>query len=430
MAEERSHRLRNRLLVGAAAIIGLVVALVLALAISGGTGSVDTSAAGAFYEAPAPLPDGGAGTVVRSEPMVIPKAVKAPAGSASRRVLYITTDPRTGRRRVASGTVMTPPGAAPGGGRPVLAWAHATIGVAPKCAPSLDRTPAPATVPGLGEFLKRGWTVASTDYPGLGTAGPNAYLVGDAEGRAVLDAARAARALEPGDTSAETVVWGHSQGGQAALFAGQDAAGYAPELDLLGVAAAAPAVELKELLDLDGKSSDGLVLGSMVLWSWPKTVPGVSLDGLVGAEGRRLVDAIASRCLKGTGPLTRDLAAAGLERLGGSVQLEELAGDPGWAGALEANTPRAGGSGPPLYFAQGTADPLVRPRTTASYFRRLCRAGRQARLVLMPGVGHVKAGEAGAGGAVAWAQALRAGDGAPPGCRVERAPRGPFSGGG
>ncbi|MFM8763092.1 MAG: lipase family protein [Solirubrobacterales bacterium] len=368
--------------------------------------------------------------MIRSEPTAIPAAVKAPAGARSRRVLYLTTDPQTGRHRVASGTVMTPPGQAPEGGRPGLAWAHATLGVAPKCAPSLDRTPAPATVPGLGEYLRRGWTVASTDYPGLGTEGPNAYLVGNVEGRAVLDAARAARALEPGGTSAKTVVWGHSQGGQAALFAGQEAARYAPDLDLLGVAAAAPAVELKELLDLDGKTINGLVLGSMVLWSWPKTVPGVSLDGLVGAEGRRLADATASRCLKGQASLTRDLAAAELEKLSRSVEIEELAGDPGWARALAQNTPQASGSGAPLYIAQGTADPLVRPQTTASYFRRLCRAGRQARLVLMPGVGHVKAGEAGAAGAVAWAQALRAGDAGPPGCRVTRAPRGPFAGAG
>jgi alpha-beta hydrolase superfamily lysophospholipase len=429
MAEEQSHRLRNGLLVAAAAIVAIVVALVLAIAVSSSTGSVDTSAAGPFAEAPDPLPEGEPGTVIRSEPMAIPVAVKAPAGATSRRVLYITTGPQTGRRRVASGTVMTPPGKAPDRGRPVLAWAHATIGVAPTCAPSLESTPAPATVPGLGEFLRRGWTVASTDYPGLGTAGPNAYLVGEAEGRAVLDAARAARALESGETSTETVVWGHSQGGQAALFAGQDAGRYAPELDVLGVAAAAPAVELKELLDLDGKTTNGLVLGSMVLWSWPKTVTGISLDGLVGVEGRRLVDAIASRCLRGALPLARDLAAAELEKLGRSVQIEELAGDPGWSRALADNTPQASGSGPPLYLAQGTADPLVRPQTTVSYFRRLCRAGRSTQLVLMPGVGHVTAGEAAAPGALGWAQALRAGREAAPGCRETRAPRGPFSGG-
>jgi hypothetical protein len=36
------------------------------------------------------------------------------------------------------------------------------------------------------------------------------------------------------------VVWGHSQGAHAALFTGLIAKSYPPELDLLGVAAAAP----------------------------------------------------------------------------------------------------------------------------------------------------------------------------------------------
>lgn len=43
------------------------------------------------------------------------------------------------------------------------------------------------------------------------------------------------------------VTFGESQGGQAALFTGQLAAEYAPELDLVGVAAAAPATDLNAL---------------------------------------------------------------------------------------------------------------------------------------------------------------------------------------
>ena len=108
MAEERGHRLRNGLLVAAAAILVIVVALVLVLAVSSSTGSVDTSAAGPFYEAPDPLPEGEPGTVIRSEPMAIPAAVKAPAGATSRRFLYLTTDPQTGERRWVEGEL--PPG--------------------------------------------------------------------------------------------------------------------------------------------------------------------------------------------------------------------------------------------------------------------------------------------------------------------------------
>ena len=49
-------------------------------------------------------------------------------------------------------------------------------------------------------------------------------------------------------------VWGHSQGGHAALFTGELAARYAPELKLVGVAAAAPATNLIELFDDDEKT--------------------------------------------------------------------------------------------------------------------------------------------------------------------------------
>ncbi len=73
-----------------------------------------------------------------------------------------------------------------------MAWAHPTTGIVSKCAPSLARILF-RTIQGLHEMLQRGYLIAATDYPGLGTAGPHPYLVGISEGRAVLDSVRAAR---------------------------------------------------------------------------------------------------------------------------------------------------------------------------------------------------------------------------------------------
>src|SRR5690606_37645715 len=101
--------------------------------------------------------------------------------------------------------------------------------------------------PGINEMLSRGFIIAATDYPGLGTVGPHPYLVGVSEGRAVIDSVRAARELREAHAGDRFVVWGHSQGGQAALFTGELSASYAPELKLLGVAAAAPATDLTKL---------------------------------------------------------------------------------------------------------------------------------------------------------------------------------------
>ena len=77
------------------------------------------------------------------------------------------------------------------------------------------------TIPHLQALIALDYVVAATDYPGLGTPGPHPYLVGESEGRAVIDSVRAARDLEKVGASTRYAVWGHSQGGQAALFAGE-----------------------------------------------------------------------------------------------------------------------------------------------------------------------------------------------------------------
>ena len=94
------------------------------------------------------------------------------------------------------------------------------------------------------------------------------YLIGVSEARAVLDSVRAARSLPDALAGDRFAVWGHSQGGHAALFTGQEAASYAPELKLVGVAAAAPATYLGELFKADRGSIGGNSLTAMVLLSW------------------------------------------------------------------------------------------------------------------------------------------------------------------
>ena len=75
-----------------------------------------------------------------------------------------------------------------------------------------------------------------SDYQGLGTPGPHTYMVGPAQGRAVLDIARAAQRL-PGtglSSSSPVGLMGYSQGGGAAGWAAELAATYAPELQVKG----------------------------------------------------------------------------------------------------------------------------------------------------------------------------------------------------
>src|SRR5580698_7372343 len=203
------------------------------------------------------------GALIRSEPIE-----GAPDGATAYRVLY-KSEGLQGEPIAVSGVVIIPAGPPPANGRPIIAWAHPTTGIVPKCAPSLARVFF-QSIQGLNQMLQRGYVVAATDYPGLGTAGPHPYLVGISEGRAVLDSVRAARGMPGVGEGRRYAVWGHSQGGQAALFTGLLTKTYAPELQLVGVAAAAPATELGPLMAADLGTSGGNNLTAMTLWSWSR----------------------------------------------------------------------------------------------------------------------------------------------------------------
>ena len=118
----------------------------------------------------------------------------------------------------------------------------------------------------LPNIIGRGHIVVATDYAGLGTEGIHPYLIGESEARSVLDSVRAARALPNSGASNRFAVWGHSQGGHAALDPGQVAARYAPDLKLVGVAAAAPATYLVELFDADKATEQDLLAMTVLSW--------------------------------------------------------------------------------------------------------------------------------------------------------------------
>src|SRR5215469_7867881 len=75
-----------------------------------------------FYQATEAEIAGPPGTLIRQEPML-----SAPPGASAYRVLYRSTGLHD-EPIAASGVVIVPPGPAPEGGRPVVAWAHPTSG--------------------------------------------------------------------------------------------------------------------------------------------------------------------------------------------------------------------------------------------------------------------------------------------------------------
>jgi len=249
-------------------------------------------------------------------------------------------------------------------------------------------------------MLARGYVVVATDYPGLGTAGPHPYLVGVSEGRAVLDSVRAARQVPGAGTGNRFTVWGHSQGGHAALFTGQIARSYAPELRLAGVAAAAPATVLAALFDEDIGTASGKILTAMTLWSWSQ-VFSVRLDRIANPDVIATINAVANDCLESLTDVIRlRFAERPLQRT--FLKINDLSKVEPWRTLMIRNTPRRIPGEVPVFLAQGTADTLVNPAVTIQYATALCRRGVPIQLVSMPGVTHAFAARQSASLAVAW----------------------------
>jgi pimeloyl-ACP methyl ester carboxylesterase len=309
--------------------------------------------------APEPAP----GVLVSSEP----------DGNAFR-IRYLSTGVR-GDLVEVTGAVYVPEGEPPAGGWPVLGWAHGTTGGGDSCAPSLS--PDFAVAAGsFQNFLDAGFVVAATDYEGLGTPGAHPYLNGLSAARSVIDAVRAARALVPG-TSTRWVTAGHSQGGHAVVFTAEEAPDYAPELDLLGAVAFAPASGLPIFASLDGSALSGFV--ALVLAGYVGSTD-VDLATLLTPTGIESLDVVEEGCSEDV------FRFVGSERL----LLPDSTSGPNRALAayLTANDAGQVRTDVPLLVLQGDTDQIVPAGLTTGAVARLCALGDTVELITYPGADH------------------------------------------
>ncbi len=377
-----------------------------ALACAGFNPSPASADSYSFYEISSEMLPGPPGSIIRTEAFS-----GAPWGAEAVRVLYRSTG-LAGEPIAVSAVIVMPTKPPPREGWSIVAWAHPTTGVARKCAPSLLLDAIMPTISGLTEMVEHGYVVVATDYPGLGTVGEHPYLVGVSEGRAVLDSVRAARTLTHGGN--RFAVWGHSQGGHAALWTGELARTYAPELDLIGIAAAAPASELAQLFDDDLTTTAGQVLTALSLWSWSH-VYDTSLTSVVQAHAIKPVGEIGGQCVSGFTDLLVDASAYG------QIEKGFLKGDPTeiapWSGYLAESTPaRHAVKWPPVFIAQGSADKIVDPPVTTNFAIKLCDQGVDVRYFSVPGATHEVIAGVSAKEAVNWIADRFAGRLAPTDC--------------
>lgn len=363
---------------------------------------------GEFYAGPGEL-DQAPGSLLRIE--VIDDYVD---GGTAYRVLYTSRD-LLGAPVAKSGVVVLPEGGpVPDGGRPVLAHTHGTIGIDRSCAPSLLDAKHAEQVWGLESFLADGWIVAAPDYLGLGGEGDHPYLIGRVAAHGTLDIVRAAIELAAGDGSPRFAVAGHSQGGHAALFTGQRAARDAPELELIAVAALAPASDLAAFIETNDGTVLGNLLGAYAVSAWDRAFDDIDAASIVHPAVLPILDRVATTCLAPGPELMALLLQAELLKLG--FLLSPIWDTEPWASRIADNTPGGQRFRAPLLLVQGTRDSLIRADIQRGFNDRLCANGQVVEYREIDGAGHLDVSHQAGDTVVSWLTERHAGVPAPGTC--------------
>ncbi|MBU3060731.1 lipase [Nocardia sp. NEAU-G5] len=304
------------------------------------------------------------GSFASAEPL--PAVATLPGSAHAQRFLYDTTTVHD-RPTVASAAIYFPPGAAPAGGWPVIAWAHGTVGLGHDCAYSIG---GPAAVERdwsyLGTWLRQGYAIVAADYAGLGTPGGHPYLNGRVEAHNVVDAVRAATG-HYSTLSRKWVVVGQSQGAGAAVNTARYATRFGPDLDYRGAVATGTPAYIEDVITPLGPGVPPVAVGGettaytlYILNGLRTTYPELNIGSYLTDSGRYWLDRAATECLE---PLADALTAAKV--VGGNLFARPLADIPDFHGVLTRylGLPESGYDRP-LFMGQGLTDTdVIMPET-------------------------------------------------------------------
>jgi acetyl esterase/lipase len=329
-----------------------------------------------FYDLPAKVP-ARPGVLLRSEEL---KDVTLPGGMRGLRILYTTTvDDRTRATAVATIFVPTKASHKP---YPVIAWEHGTTGAPQKCMPSLLSAPT-LGIPALERVVAAGWVIVATDYSFAEKNGPHPYLIGEGEARAALDSVRAARQVAGLMLDRRTVVWGHSQGGHASLWTGIVGPHYAPDVNIAGIAAIAPAADPANILKLNPIIDKNF--GPYVALAYSRFYSHLTFEQALRPEALAAGREIAKLCaiLPPEDPVRIAALIQTFDGVALTVQTNTR------LAALLAQNAADHPIAAPLLIAQGLADTTVPPPASEAYVAERCKAGQRLDFLTFKGVDHL-----------------------------------------
>jgi acetyl esterase/lipase len=349
-----------------------------------------------------------AGTLIAAQPVD-----DAPANVRAWRIEYWTSGDRNQPIRV-TGMVIAPKDRSRAGPRRVIAWTHGLIGIAKRCAPSLGNTNF-TLIPALDDVVRRGYTVVAPDYPGLGSDMVHPVLVGAAEGKSTLDAVRAARGIPEADAGSRFAVWGESQGGHAALWTGQLWSSYAPDLQLVGIAAIVPPTDLHRNFKEGSDARVRALLTAYTATSWSRYY-GASMSILGPRSVQNVMTRLADNNCVNFDAKPKLGTIIGIVIAQRAIRNLDLGTKQPWGRLMRENSPSAAAIKAPALIATGTGDTIVAPAVVRDFARAACAAGKTVRFLSVPGGEHGTVARTEAQATLGWIDARFAGGRAPSNC--------------
>ncbi|WP_374159934.1 alpha/beta hydrolase family protein [Mycobacterium sp. G7A2] len=335
-----------------------------------------------FYDGPIPPP----GTTIESVPLA--PALSLTGAGPAYRVLYSTVDQHD-QPAVSTGAVFLPPGPAPEGGFPVIAWAHGTVGLGDDCTPSaLPRSPRDDEY--LSHWLNQGYAVVASDYAGLGTPGLMSYLNSVTTAHGVVDSVIAAHDMGL-PLSPEWAIVGQSQGGGAAVASARWATEFSAGtgLDYRGVVATGTPANIDNFVQQAGPALELPELGPVanaytayILAAFREARPDLDINSVLTAEGLAAAERAETVCVR---PLTDELA----DLNPAAFFSAPLSSIPGMADALYEymGTPSTGFDRP-LFLGVGLLDRDVPPASTLAFYDQLVANNQNVTLRIYPEEDH------------------------------------------
>ncbi len=185
----------------------------------------------------------------------------------------------------------------------------------------------------------------------------------------------------------------------------------APELNLLGVAAAAPAAELGLILKAQWQGPVAWAIGPEAVIGWRSIEPDLPLQPLLTDRAAAIYPDIAEECIGAAA-----LDALARDSLGQAFFETNPLDSPPWAAVIERQSVPTMPADMPVFIAQGTADEVVLAWPNAVLLENWCAAGSDVSMLWMGEISHQAAAITAGPEAVSWIADRFAGNAAPRTC--------------